>query len=101
MTMSEQCYRTWKSTSPIGMYCFHRRCSFTKVSRLASEIYNVISSQTKTEKTAACFQETVQNQFEKLHSNMVERQTAQSQYRQWHEEAHQVVVEHLGNMSAD
>ncbi|RFN48098.1 hypothetical protein FIE12Z_7649 [Fusarium flagelliforme] len=69
--------------------------------RLASEIYNVISSQTKTEKTAACFQETVQNHFEKLHSNMAERQTAQSQYRQWHEEAHQVVVEHLDNMSAD
>ncbi|KAJ4139967.1 hypothetical protein NW768_001317 [Fusarium equiseti] len=69
--------------------------------RLASEIYNVISLQTKTEKTAACFQETVQNHFEKLHDNMVERQRAQSQYRQWHEEAHQVVVEHLGNMSAD
>jgi len=32
---------------------------------------------------------------------MAERQTAQSQYRKWHEEAHQVVVEHLGNMSAD
>ena len=31
---------------------------------------------------------------------MVERQTAQSQYRQWHEKSHQVVVEHLSNMSA-
>ncbi|CAG7563602.1 unnamed protein product [Fusarium equiseti] len=69
--------------------------------RLASEIYNVISSQTRTEKTAACFQETVQNHFEKLHSNMVERQTAQSQNREWHEEAHHAVVELLGNMSAD
>ena len=100
MTRSEQCFRTWKPASPVGMYCFHCRCSFTKVSRLTSEICNVISSQAKTENTAACFQETVQNHFEKLHSNMVERQTAQSQYRQWHEKSHQVVVEHLSNMSA-
>ncbi|RGP67367.1 hypothetical protein FSPOR_6023 [Fusarium sporotrichioides] len=69
------------------------------ITRLASEIHNVISSQTNTAKTAACFHEAVQNHFEKLHNNMAEQQSTQSKSQRWYEENRQVFVNYLDAIS--
>ncbi|GKT98100.1 hypothetical protein FLAG1_00877 [Fusarium langsethiae] len=69
------------------------------ITRLASEIHNVISSQTNTAKAAACFHETVQNHFEKLHNNMAEQQSTQSKSQRWYEENRQVFVNYLDAIS--
>ncbi|EKJ74155.1 hypothetical protein FPSE_05657 [Fusarium pseudograminearum CS3096] len=69
------------------------------VTRLASGIHNVISSQTNTAKTAACFHETVEGHFEKLHNNMAEQQSTQSKNQQRFEESQQVFVDYLDDIS--
>ncbi|QPC69680.1 hypothetical protein HYE68_000432 [Fusarium pseudograminearum] len=69
------------------------------VTRLASEIHNVISSQTNTAKTTACFHETVEGHFEKLHNNMAEQQSTQSKNQQRFEESQQVFVDYLDDIS--
>ncbi|KAM0418010.1 hypothetical protein ACHAPD_004360 [Fusarium lateritium] len=70
------------------------------ITRLASEIYNVISSQTNAAKTAACFHETVHGHFEKLHNNTAEQQSTQSKTQRWFEENRQVFVDYLDAISA-
>ncbi|RGP66223.1 hypothetical protein FLONG3_8952 [Fusarium longipes] len=69
------------------------------VTRLASEIHNVISSQTNTAKNAACFQEIVQDHFEKLHKDMAEQQSAQAKNEQWFEDSRQIFANRLHNLS--
>ncbi|XEV04143.1 hypothetical protein FSHL1_009430 [Fusarium sambucinum] len=69
------------------------------ITRLASEIYSVISSQTNAAKTAACFHETVHGHFEKLHNNMAEQQSTQSKTQRWFEENRRVFVDYLDAIS--
>lgn len=80
------------------MYTFQFRCSSTKGLSVASEIHKVISAQTDSVKTAACFEEAVQSHFEKLHHDIAEQQSAHSKNKEWHEEIHQVLVGYLDNI---
>ncbi|KAF4452617.1 hypothetical protein F53441_4556 [Fusarium austroafricanum] len=76
----------------------HLETSIT--SSLMTEIHNIVSSQTKAEQSAANFQGTLQENVEKLHNGVAEQQSVQSKDQQWREETHQVLVEHLDDISA-
>ncbi|KLO84145.1 hypothetical protein CEK26_009927 [Fusarium fujikuroi] len=70
------------------------------VSRLMSEIQKIISSQSDAKESAGSLQDIIQEHFEKLHNNIVDQQETLSKCQQWHEKAHQALVEHLGDISA-
>ncbi|KAM0561093.1 hypothetical protein ACHAPJ_003594 [Fusarium lateritium] len=70
------------------------------LSRMVSEMRSIVSFQTKAEQSASCLQDTIRSHFEELHDHMVEQQSVQSQDRKWHEDTRQVLVEHLGEISA-
>ncbi|KAF4970460.1 hypothetical protein FSARC_2538 [Fusarium sarcochroum] len=70
------------------------------LSRLMSEMHNIVSFQTKAEQSASCLQDTIRSHFEELHDHMIEQQSVQSQDRKWHEDTRRVLVEHLSDISA-
>ncbi|KAG5664614.1 hypothetical protein KAF25_008348 [Fusarium avenaceum] len=69
------------------------------LSRLTSELHNVISSQVKAEQSATSLQDTISDHFGKLHSSIMDQQKFQSKDQQWREETRQALGEHLDYIS--
>ncbi|KAF4992197.1 hypothetical protein FGRMN_7328 [Fusarium graminum] len=70
------------------------------VSRLASELHNIVSSQAKAEQSTMSLQDTVQDHFERLYGGIVEQRCAHSKDQKWREETRRALDEHLCNVSA-
>ncbi|KAM0217260.1 hypothetical protein ACHAQI_002129 [Fusarium lateritium] len=69
------------------------------LSRLTSELHNVVSSQAKAEQSAISLQDTFSDHFRKLHSSIIDQQNAHSKDQQWREETRQALGEHLDYIS--
>ncbi|KAM0355927.1 hypothetical protein ACHAPU_000316 [Fusarium lateritium] len=70
------------------------------ISRLTSELRNIVSSQAKAEHSTMSLQDTIQDHFERLHGGIVEQQRVHSEDQQWREETRRALNEHLCSVSA-